>query len=179
MGVAVGYRYTSNKIKYGLRLLLFALISQIPYSLFVSDKLFLYDNYNVIFTLLLGFLCLCSIYNIKNMFFKILAVMVCVLLSYFSEYGLFAIGLIVMFYLLIDSKWKLYIYSLISLLNLIFITITSNSIISFVIYLGLFLVIPLLNLYNGKKGKYNLKYIFYVFYPLHLFVLVMIKLLLG
>ena len=30
------------------------------------------------------------------------------------------------------------------------------------------LAIPLLALYNGEKGKYNLKWLFYIYYPLHL-----------
>lgn len=36
------------------------------------------------------------------------------------------------------------------------------------------LAIPLLILYNGKRGKLNLKYVFYVFYPLHLAVIYLI-----
>lgn len=32
----------------------------------------------------------------------------------------------------------------------------------------MFASIPLLLLYNGQKGKYNLKYMFYIFYPVHL-----------
>jgi hypothetical protein len=34
-----------------------------------------------------------------------------------------------------------------------------------------FLAIPLLLLYNGKRGKYNLKYFFYIFYPAQFVVL--------
>ena len=36
---------------------------------------------------------------------------------------------------------------------------------SFMYYL--LLAIPLLMLYNGKRGRYNMKYFFYVFYPAH------------
>ncbi len=33
------------------------------------------------------------------------------------------------------------------------------------------LALPLLFLYNGKRGKYNLKYLFYIFYPAHLAII--------
>ena len=36
------------------------------------------------------------------------------------------------------------------------------------------LAVPLLILYNGKRGKLNLKYVFYIFYPLHLAVIYLI-----
>ena len=36
------------------------------------------------------------------------------------------------------------------------------------------LAVPLLALYNGKPGRYRLKYFFYIFYPAHLAVLQMI-----
>ncbi len=39
-----------------------------------------------------------------------------------------------------------------------------------------FLALPLLALYNGTRGKWNLKYVFYVFYPAHLGLLYLISL---
>jgi len=46
--IARGYRYTSDKKKYALRLFVFGLISQVPYVIFVPGKL------NIMFTLLIG-----------------------------------------------------------------------------------------------------------------------------
>ena len=39
------------------------------------------------------------------------------------------------------------------------------------------LALPLLALYNGQRGSYRLKYLFYVYYPLHLVILEIIRLL--
>ena len=174
--LANGYKYTRNKVKYGLRLFSFALISQIPFSLFLENKVFLYDKYNIIFTLFLGFLCLCFLYNIKNIFLKILGVLSCFILSYFCEYGLFAIGLIVLFSLCENDRLKMLFYSFMCVfyITMRFFVNTMNPI-GFLLYMGLFLAIPLFNLYSGQRGKYNLKYFFYVFYPVQFLVLFFVK----
>ncbi len=52
-----GYRHTASKPRYALRLGLFALVSQIPFSLFSQDRL-LVANGNVFFSLLLALLCI-------------------------------------------------------------------------------------------------------------------------
>ena len=70
-------------------------------------------------------------------------------------------------------------YTLISFGYVFLKTVASSSVVFFIINLGLFLIIPLLYLYNGKKGKCNLKYLFYVFYPAHLIILFFVNLLLG
>lgn len=58
--LAEGFRYTHSRRKYGLRLLIFALVTQIAYCI-LNDKR-LPDallQWNVIMTLFSGFLCLC------------------------------------------------------------------------------------------------------------------------
>lgn len=45
------------------------------------------------------------------------------------------------------------------------------STLSGIIQVHALLSLPLLLLYSGKRGKVNLKYFFYIFYPLHLAVL--------
>lgn len=37
-----------------------------------------------------------------------------------------------------------------------------------------FLAVPLILLYNGKRGKLNMKYFFYIFYPAHLVIIYLI-----
>lgn len=52
-----GYRHTSSKLRYALRIGIFALISQVPYSLFSKNAVWL-DKGNVFMTLLLALLCI-------------------------------------------------------------------------------------------------------------------------
>ncbi len=41
------------------------------------------------------------------------------------------------------------------------------------------LTVPLLMLYSGKRGKYNMKYFFYIFYPAHMVIIFGISLLMA
>ena len=42
----------------------------------------------------------------------------------------------------------------------------------------LFIALLLLALYNGTRGRYKLKYLFYIFYPVHLALIYLAALLL-
>ena len=64
--IAEGFIHTSNIKKYTLRLLIFALISEIPFNLFYGGSWFYPYHQNVMFTLLLGLLAICQIDKIKK-----------------------------------------------------------------------------------------------------------------
>lgn len=167
-----GYLHTKNLKKYLLRLFLFALISQIPYMLFLST---FSDGFslNIFFTLLLGILAITCYEKIKSKYLGILGVILCAVIAQISncDYGWFGIAIIFIFYLLKNRKIAM---------NLAFIFLTAiNYIYQYIItsYVSYLLIIPFfclalipINLYNGKKGK-DMKYLLYIFYPLHLILL--------
>lgn len=111
-----GYCHTSSKLKYALRLALFAIVSQIPFSLFCYGTLW-HQNGNVFFTLLAALVCLwCADTMRRNKvlrwFCLLPAIAVCAL--YYkgilaSDYGAKGVLLILVFYFT-DRKgfwWKL------------------------------------------------------------------------
>ena len=86
----------------------------------------------------------------------------------FIDYGLLGVLLPTIFYMFRDNHIKYLISTIaIAIFSVLFSTIQLFSIISIV----------LLYMYNGEKGKLNLKYAFYVVYPAHMILLYLISLL--
>lgn len=172
-----GYIHTSSKKRYASRLLIFALISQIPFALVRSGK-FWTNELNVIFTLLLSFLMLCIIDSPLDRFPKVLLALLLFALSAFCDWAIFMPLMVLIFYLLRDRRRPLIIfYSILSLL----VILADIAILCYKGYhwywelwqTGMFLFIPLLLLYKGQPGSRAPfhKWFFYVFYPGHLLVL--------
>lgn len=183
--ISEGYTHTSNLRKYFLRLLSFALISQIPFMLFLS----MYSNdifgLNIFFTLLLG-LASITIYDkldkiecSKHMhiLYKLFGIIIVIILSIVGEvtncdYGYFGVLAIFTFFLFKNNK----IFMNIAFIALVLIYYGKNLLFSPLksAYWGLALctISPLIfiNLYNHKKGK-SAKYFLYIFYPAHLLIL--------
>ena len=65
--LVVGFFYTRSKKKYAFRLLIFSLISEVPFDLMARNEVVAWDYQNVGFTLLLGFLAIwvCEIIDEK------------------------------------------------------------------------------------------------------------------
>ena len=101
--IVIGYKHTKNVNKYLLRLFIFSLISQIPFSLFTYVYLGQIDLLNVFFTLSLGLLAIYILDTVPKKY-KILALLIDIFIMIFAEfaktdYGWFGVCLILCFYL--------------------------------------------------------------------------------
>ena len=179
--ISQGYIHTKNLKKYFIRLLLCAFISQIPFHL-----LFKTESLNTIFTLILGLLCIYTYdktytwlkqrnkYTLCSFIIPLLIILLGSIIR--TDYGSFGICLIFIFYLFRKSKIISTIASILLIVIHYFYRYYGAPL---NIYLPtmLFTIIPIFIIifYNNKKGI-NMKYIFYIFYPLHLTLLYILTL---
>lgn len=174
-----GYKYTSSKKKYLARLGIFAIISQISFSLAISNKLFIF-KLNMIFTLCICFLVLLSYEKIKNKLVKWTSIFCLILISYYCDWGIFAPLWVLVFNLFRENKLtQMCWYYVVTIFTIIikYMLINNYEWNTILCQLGLILFIPIIYLYNGEKGKNNKfnKWFFYIFYPLHLFIIALIR----
>lgn len=190
--IAEGFVHTSSFKKYALRLLGFALLSELPFNLFYSSRWFNPYHQNVLFTLLLGLLAIKVIDNIKknrsakNIALSVLWLFLILAASGigFVDYGYLGMLTVVMFYLFRDFPFAW----LLQLLGMVLINITFFEGLVFPVEIfgkvfeipsqgfAIFALIPIW-LYGGRKGRSSkpLQYGFYAFYPVHMIVLYLIK----
>lgn len=191
--ISEGFLHTKNLKRYFIRLMAFALISQIPYILFIS----LFSNeikLNIFFTLTLGLIAIWLhdyvhkdistqidikiINSAPNTFFKLVVefipvIAICIIgeLAH-VDYGWWGILLVFMFYYFKNNKLAMNIAFITMCIINYGIDIIQTGFNTVYIWLFTFNVLPILfiNLYNGKQGK-KIKYLLYIFYPAHLLIL--------
>ena len=149
--LAEGYRHTSSLKKYFTRLAVFAVISQIPYSLAIHGTVFEYADYNMLVTLTLSLAALTVFDKVKNRALKFILPLPIIALTY-------SMGISIVY---------------------IAVSVFTRSASAALISLGLILAPILLYFYNGArsaKAKSANKWVFYVFYPAHLMALALINL---
>ena len=166
--IGVGFKHTHSKEKYILRMILFTLISQYPFALFLK-AVNIAPILNIGATFTLALLALYSIDKFKKSWIKypMLIIIACISAYVPMDYGL--IGVLIVIALYFSSQNKVIGISSFISLEIINCAI-SKSLFSLPATLAIF---PIL-LYNGKKGP-NIKYLFYVFYPFHMLILLVIK----
>ncbi len=199
-----GYRHTRSKGCYALRLALFAVISQVPFSLFTRNA-WLTTNGNVFFALLLALLSIWAADSLwKHPVGKWFS-----LLPAIGIYGLFAFGILradngsramilaMVFWLFEGRRVWIALGTLFAVLDGWFLSLAKQGIFCLigreavlpipsqwqVMQLFALLALPLIFAYNGQKGRTPknpkaakaAQWAFYLFYPAHMLVLWCIK----
>lgn len=175
--IVEGFVHTRNVKKYAFRLFLFALLSEIPFDLGFSGMLVDVTGQNVFFTLLFGLLTIAgmqymekkeNISKIVRFFSQVIVLAAGMAAAYFlqTDYNMFGVLTVVLMYKL---RYNRFLQSGAGCLELALMSSTEY---------GAFLAMIPLNFYNGKKG-WNIKWLFYLFYPLHILLLYLLACMLG
>ena len=155
-----GFEKTRNRRRYGISLLVLALLSEIPFNLMNGGTL-LFTKQNVMFTLLLGYLAMWSLEYFKNRpFVSLVLLLVMFLISRYMQADYKTAGFI--FIILMYGLRKERIVQTVACPVLLQMK------------LMVFLSLLMTCLYNGKRGFIKtpfLKYCFYAFYPVHMLVI--------
>lgn len=158
-GVVQGYQYTRSKVNYVSRLVLLAVISQIPYML-----LFHFLHLNVIFTLMFCLLFIILLESDKSLFLKIgIFLLLSIFLEMFCEYGVYALLLTLIFH---TTKSRVRVILLFGLLNVLFMVLKGNYIQGFSI-LSLFFIFYKDLFINIRINRYFYR----SYYPVHITIL--------
>lgn len=160
--ICEGFQHTRNRKMYGLRLLLFAFLSEIPWNLEHTGTIY-YEKQNVFFTLFLGYAGLCLIEEIqkgRDMFRNQILLFLLLLISFVlkADYGYSGFCFILMMYLLRESL------ALQTCTGICLLSCHWKAVPAF----------AAIGLYNGKRGFINnrfLQILFYAIYPLHMMIL--------
>lgn len=180
--IAEGYIHTRNRNKYLLRMGIFALVSEVPFDLaFEGNINRSHQNIMLSFFISIAALMLFDLirgpkseikgrYSVWRTMLGVLAViaMAVVAMLVKADYTMFAVASVFLFYVFKDVN-----HYVRPIPGVAFLALTRTM--GYYCTTGLSIV-PLL-LYNGKKGK-GLKWLFYAFYPGHLLLLFLLKLLL-
>ena len=185
-----GYFHTGNLKKYVLRLLIFALIAEIPFNMVMGGGSFFYPlHQNVLWTFLISIWLIWLNEKARNASIprRILRGAAPVIIGYivgiitFVDFYNSGILIVLMFYFLRGRKW----WNLVGqILILAYICEEMIGGLSYELAVGgttlfiarqsfaLLALIPIW-LYRGKQGPYNkgLRILYYAFYPAHLLVL--------
>ena len=179
-----GYAHTRSKGRYALRLALFALISQAPFVFFETGKFQFFpdslfaggdpsESLNVIYTLFLSLLAIWAWDSIRSGTLRALAILALCILAIPGDWTFCDVIFSVLFWiyrgnLRLQMKWFAVSAACVVILFSAESALAGQPF-GQLFQAGLFLCIPLLLCYNGKRGGgTGSKWAFYVFYPAHL-----------
>lgn len=169
--IAEGCAYTRNRRRYFLTILGFGLVCQVVYLVFMQSLaqcIFITFSLSILLIYALDFankqkkfwsLCLLGAALVSICYICVFLPMALPRTDFRVDYGIFGVLLPVLIYMGRTKAEKL----LLAAGGLMAVAVSHGSVQWFAL-----LSLPLLALYNGKRGKLKLKYLFYFYYPLHL-----------
>jgi hypothetical protein len=184
--IVEGMTYTKSKFKYARNMLIFALISEVPFDMAFLSSYMDWSHQNVFWTLLLGVLAIWGLqytdencrkvnravnsdgsvtetvagYTGQGIAIRLVATFgtMAVALLFRTDYNLMGVAAILVLYLL---RGRQLLQCIVGALFFFFCV---------EIYWTVFIAFFVLLFYNGKRGR-QFKYFFYGFYPVHLLIL--------
>lgn len=164
-----GFFHTRDRRKYAMNMLIFALISEIPFDLAIFGKVINLEYQNIFFSLFIGIIVLMGMERVSSSYLKQMCVAACGCMAAYifkTDYQEWGIILIMCFYLFYGNKKKQLVAGGLAaaMESAGFLGAAAIS------------ILPIW-CYNGERGKIRSKYLFYVFYPAHLLILYFIRLL--
>ena len=183
--ISEGWFYTKNKKKYAFLMFVFMLISWVPFCLALDYPLY---TINVLGTFLLSIFGMFLIDKIRqNDDKKVMYIcsfcmflFVCFILEGLGILinGVLCLVLPIIFYVFKNKPIIRFASAFCVLLIIAVIEILICETINFTSFYQFFALLSLIPLifYNNNSGRLNLKYLFYIAYPLHLFVIMLLKL---
>jgi len=180
--IAEGFEHSKNRRRYLMRMVAMAVLLQLVYGIVMKS---LYQCIFVTFSLSIA-LCMVADNAMKrtnplNLILLALSVIgvwfVTTILpdalnktDFWIDYGFFGVMLPVTVFMAKTKRAKLFIFTVM----LCFLWMTYGYVQVFAL-----MTVPLIALYNGEKGKLRMKNFFYIFYPAHMVVIYLIKLLID
>lgn len=168
-----GFEHTSSRMKYAMRLLAFAVISELPFDLLFKGRVLEFGYQNVFFTLFLGLAAMIGMDLVKEKFgssqvlmtlLDVVVIAACMMAAKFLRTDYAAIGVVCIVVIYLSRKKKA-------------LQIGAGCLVFLWEITAPLAFIPIA-FYNGKRG-WNLKYFFYLFYPVHLLLLYLLCIALG
>ena len=194
--IVEGYFHTRSLKKYVGRLLVFAFISEIPFNLVMGSSLFYPLHQNVLWTFLIAvfLVWLNELAKKKDkLWLRIITCIGTLCLAFvlglvaFVDYHYAGVLTVLVFYFFRGRKWWHFVGQLVCLYYLN-VEVLSGFYYEIEVFgqtvnvvrqaFALLALLPIW-LYRGKQGPYNkvIKYVYYGFYPMHLLVLALVRML--
>jgi len=168
--IANGYRHTRDRSKYMLRLVCFAVISEVPFDISFNKAVLEFTRQNIFFTLALGLAGLMLQDKLRKYipapFNSACALLITASAAEVSGASYGAVGVVSIFLFDMWMSRKIHMVVLAVVLGASYFSM------NWVQFWGVLACIPIY-FYNGKPGIRHkaLQYGFYLFYPIHMLVL--------